>query len=328
MIIHLHFHRRTTGVSRSIENLMPCLRKHTDAAVLGYGINTQKIKLLPFLKKIAAGKIKIIHTHRVNEIIFALALRLFGAKFKLFFTRHSENKPARFTRFLMKKADVLVSLSQEMSKKLPSGNVIIPHGVNTDIFDISAKKNLNGIPQEKLITVIGRIRPAKGQLVAMKASAPVLKNNPDWGIVFVGKCDDNKYAEKILSVAETYGIARSVHLIPETKDIKSFYDASDIIVIASTSEGFSLVCLEAMACGKITVATEKTGIHSQVIKHGENGFLFPVNDTKQLEILLSDLVSGKVTPDTEKIRNTVVQDWSIGKAASELYKLYENSLQE
>ena len=65
-----------------------------------------------------------------------------------------------------------------------------------------------------------------------------------------------------------------VHFIPESNKLIDYYRASTIVVIASVSEGFSLVCLEAMACGLITIATESVGIHSEVINHGENGFLF------------------------------------------------------
>ena len=83
---------------------------------------------------------------------------------------------------------------------------------------------------------------------------------------------------KYHTLALKNGISEQVHLIPETSRIEDYYRASTVVAIASVSEGFSLVCLEAMACGLTTIATDSVGIHSEVIKHGETGFLFPVSD--------------------------------------------------
>jgi len=291
--------------------------------VFGYGIKAPRISFFSLLRQIYSDKKTVIHAHRNNEIIFALFLRFMGGKFKLVFTRHAESKPSDFTCFLMKKADNLVSLSSAMSKNLPVKNTIIRHGVNTDIFKIQDKIKIENILQENLITSIGRIRPAKGQLVVLEALKELLKNNLNWGLLLIGKTDNREYADKILSLATENGISGQVHFRPESNKIIDYYRASSIIVIASVSEGFSLVCLEAMACGLITVATDCVGIHSEVIRHGENGFLFPKNDIESLARIISDIISGKVTMYREKIRKTILDNWSVEKSVMELLKLYE-----
>jgi len=323
MIIHLHFHRRATGVTRSIENIIPVLNKYSDAAVFGYGINSPKINLSNLLKAVSSYENKtIIHAHRVNEILFALLLRCLGGKFTLAFTRHAESKPANFTYFLMKKADHLVSLSKPMSDNLRLPNTQIPHGVNTEIFRIREKKPFSNIPQKNIISVVGRIRPAKGQLIVVKAAAEVLKSNVGWGLVLIGRIDDQNYADLILSFARDEGISNQIHFLPETNKMEDFYSACDIVVIASESEGFSLVCLEAMVCGLVTIATENVGIHSDVIRHGENGFLFPVNDVTYLQKILAEIILKKITISPETIRQNIVDNWSIDKSAERLLHLY------
>jgi mannosyltransferase len=324
MIIHIHFHLRATGVTRSIENIFPVLIRYSEAMVFGYGIDAPKISFVSLLREVYSNNKTTIHTHRNNEIIFALILRLLRGKFNLVFTRHAESKPSGFTCFLMKKADHLVSLSSSMAKKLPFENTMIRHGVNTEIFKIRDKIKIDNIPQKNLITAIGRLRPAKGQLVVLEALLSTLKNNPNWGLMLIGKTDDKEYADKISSLALKNGIARQVHLVPETSQIADYYGASTIVVIASVSEGFSLVCLEAMSCGLTTIATESVGIHSEVIKHGENGFLFPVNDHESLSRIISDIISGKIVLDPVKIRQTILENWSVEKNVRELLKLYDN----
>jgi mannosyltransferase len=325
MVIHIHFHSHKTGVTRSIENIIPVMNKFSEAVVFGYGIDAPKTGLIQLLKLVYSGNKLVLHTHRNNEIIFALLLRLLGGKFKLIFTRHSESKPSDFTLALMKKADHVVSLSSSMAKNLPLQSTIIPHGVNTEIFDFREKVNIAGIPQNNLITVIGRIRPAKGQLVVMKALIELLKNNADWGLLLIGKIDDKEYSDEIISIARDNGISSQTHFIPENDEIINYYGASSIVVIASISEGFSLVCLEAMACGLLTIATESVGIHSEVINNGVNGFLFPRDDHESLSRILADVMSGKIIIDKEKIRQTIVEEWSVEKNVRELMKLYETS---
>ena len=213
-----------------------------------------------------------------------------------------------------------------MAKKLPLKNTMIRHGVNTEIFKIQDKIRIDNIPQENLITAIGRLRPAKGQLVVLEALISPLKNNPGWGLMLIGKTDDEEYVGKISFMALENGISRQVHLIPENSRIEDYYRASTVVAIASVSEGFSLVCLEAMSCGLITVATDSVGIHSEVIKHGENGFLFAVNDHESLSRIISDIISGKIVLDPVKIRQTILDNWSVEKNVRELLRLYEANL--
>jgi len=322
MIIHIHFHLRATGVTKSIENIIPYLGRYSETFVFGYGINAPKISFSRLLRQVYSNENPVIHTHRNNEIIFALLLRLAGARFKLIFTRHADSEASKFTCFLMKRADHLVSLNPAMSKSLPYKNTLIRHGVNTEIFKIGEKKKISSIPQENLVTVIGRIRPAKGQLIVLEALTPMLKNYPEWGLLLIGKTDKKDYEDKISSLTRESGISSQVHIIPESNNIIDYYHSSTIIVIASVSEGFSLVCLEAMACGLITIATEEVGIHSEVIKHGENGYLFPKNDSQSLSYIISDIISGKITLNPEQIRQQIVDNWSVEKSVLELVKLY------
>ncbi len=323
MIVHLHFHRRATGVTRSVESILPALNNYHEARAFGYGIRAQKMGLIALLRVIFSGQKVIVHAHRNNEMIFALLLRNLGGRFLLVFTRHSDTMPSGFTLFLMKRADRLISLNPAMSEMLPFRNTLIRHGVNTEFFDIGEKKRPPGIVQENLISVIGRIRPEKAQLTVVKAASPLLRDNPSWGILLIGKTDKGDYHNEILSAASGQGISGQVHIIPETDNILSYYHASGMVVIASLSEGFSLVCLEAMACGLITIATEGVGIHSEVIRHGENGFLFPADNPEALRRILSDIIEKRIDLDPYLIRKAVTDNWSINKSVSELLKLYK-----
>lgn len=324
MIIHIHFHSHKTGVTRSVETIIPVMNRYAEAQVFGYGIDCPKIGFRGLLLSVFSGGGTIIHAHRNNEILFALLLRLLGAKFRLVFTRHSDTTPSGFTIWLMNKADSVISLNPGMAGSLPCINIMIPHGVDTELFTPGEKTGIRGIEQANLVTVVGRIRPSKGQLVAMKAISGLLEANREWGLMLVGKVDNPAYENEIRDVARKYKVENQVHFIPETNEIVKFYRESSVVIIPSESEGFSLVCLEAMACGLVTIATETAGIHSSVIRHGKNGFLFPVNDDAALNSILGDVISGRTKPDPGEIRRTIVENWSADNNVRELLKVYSN----
>lgn len=324
MIIHIHFHSRKTGVTRSVETIIPVMNRYAEARVFGYGIDSPKIGFPGLLKTVYTGGGTIIHTHRNNEILFALLLRLLGAKFRLIFTRHSDSIPSGFTVWLMKKADSVISLNPGMAKNLPCRNIMIPHGVDTELFSPGENTGIQGIEQKHLVSVVGRIRPSKGQLVAMKAIAGLLASNREWGLMLVGRVDNTAYANEIRELAIKNNVESQVHFLPETDEIIKYYRASSVVIIPSVSEGFSLVCLEAMACGVLTIATATAGIHGSVIQHGINGFLFPVNDDAALSRILSEVIPGGAKPDPEIIRGTIVEKWSVDNNVRELLKVYSN----
>ncbi len=57
----------------------------------------------------------------------------------------------------------------------------------------------------------------------------------------------------------------------------SLYQAADICVSSSRSEGLPFNLIEAMACGLPVVATDVKG-HQDLVTDGENGYLYPYND--------------------------------------------------
>lgn len=319
MIIHFHFHFKTTGVTRSVESVLGPLDLLEETRIFGYGILTHKISFFKLLKELYSKEKTIVHTHRNNETLFALALRFFGAKFKLFTTRHAESKPSSTTNYLMSKADQCISLSQNMAQNLPIETKTIGHGVDTEWFHYNSKKR---VPNQKKISVVGRIRKAKGQRDVMEAIAPILSQNPNWIIQFIGTIDRPTYAEEIKSIASISDVEKQIHFISQTNKIEEYYQASSVVIIASYTEGFSLVCLEAMASGCTTIATEKVGIHSDVIEHGTNGFLFPKGSVSTLREVLKKVIEQAQDLDPEKVRKTILDNWSVTSAAQKLFETY------
>lgn len=323
ILIHTHFHHRKTGVTRSIENVLPFFEENFETFVYGKTIDGTRISTFQFLKFIFSDKKIVIHCHRNNEILRMLFFRFFGAKFHLIASRHSATKPSKITFWLLKKADNVVTLIKTMSDSLGIENTLIAHGVNIHNFRSNQTK-IPQITQENIILNTGRIRKAKGQRTLLNA-AKVLKNHQNWALVFVGKVDKPSFLMELKSIVKELDIEKQVYFFEETREIIPFYQAAKIFVAPSFSEGFSLVTAEAMACECTVIATKNVGVHDDLISHEKNSYLFEAGKSDELAIILQNLISGEIPFLGKEARLEILKNWSAEKEATELIKVYQSN---
>ena len=320
IVVHTHFHKRRTGVTRSIENVMPNLKKMCQTYLYGYGIEGDKITIKELKNLLFSKKKIVVHCHRNNEVLKMLWYRFLGAKFKLVLTRHAETDPSGLTRFLLKKSDSVVTLTTSMHDKLGIKNTKVSHGVDTDSFVPNEKKRLKDVSQKNIILCAGRVRKAKGQKVLLEAITQELKTHKDWAVVIVGKVDKLEFLEELKEVAAN--VEGQVYFVNETKEIITYYQASKIAVVPSFTEGFSLVCAEAMSCANTTIATKNVGVHSELIEHGKSGYLFESGNVEELRAVLKGLIQNELAYLGEQARKEIEKNWSAKKEANELLAVY------
>ena len=324
ILIHTHFHHRKTGVTRSIENVLPFFDKNFETYVYGKTIDGTKISTFQFLKLLFSERKITVHCHRNNEILRMLFFRFLSAKFLLIASRHSATKPSKLTFWLLKKADKVVTLIKSMSDTLGIENTLIAHGVNVQNFAPNSGTKLPQITQENIILNTGRIRKAKGQLALLNA-AKVLKNHQNWCLVFVGKVDKPAFLVELKAIVKESGIEKQFYFFEETREIIPFYQAAKIFVAPSFSEGFSLVTAEAMACECTVIATKNVGVHDDLIAHQKNGYLFEAGNSEELSIVLQKIISGENPHLGKEARIEILKNWSAEKEAIELMKIYQSN---
>lgn len=322
ILIHTHFHKRKTGVTRSIENVLPFFDEKFETYIYGYNVDGKKISTSLLKEVLFSDKEVIVHCHRNNEIMRMLFFRFLGAKFTLIATRHSETVPSRLTMKLLKKADKVVTLTESMSENLGIENTIVGHGVNVNVFKPDNSKKLPKIQQNNIILCVGRVRKAKGQVVLLEVSK-VLKEQKDWALVVVGKVDKPSFLDELKAISKKHNIENQVYFIKETSDVISYYQASEIVVVPSFSEGFSIVTAEAMSCECSVIATKNVGVHSSLINHSKNGYLFEAGNIFELEKLLSKSINNEISHLGKQAREEVIQNWSAQKEAKGLIKVYQ-----
>ena len=323
VLIHTHFHKRKTGLTRSIENVLPFFTDDFETYVHGSNIDGSQITSSK-LRSILFSDVKtVVHCHRNNEIMRMLLFRFLGAKFTLIATRHAETVPSGLTKFLLKKADKVITLIKSMSANLGIKNTMVGHGVRVDEFVPNSEKKVESVSQENIILNAGRVRKPKGQLVLLKA-AKVLKDHKNWALVIVGKVDKPAFLEELKIIIKKHQIEHQVYFVDETRDIISYYQAAKIVVAPSYSEGFSLVTAEAMSCECAVIATKNVGVHSDLITHQKNGYLFEAGDSSALQSLLLKAMKNEIPDLGKQAREEILKNWSAKKEAQNLIEVYKS----
>ncbi len=153
-------------------------------------------------------------------------------------------------------------------------------------------------PAGRVILTVGRWLAAeryKGMDTLITALPRLLTQRPEVQLLFAGAGDDRAWLEDL---AEQNGVNRHVHFLTglSYSELAACYSACEIFALPSRGEGFGLVYLEAMACGKPVIG----GLHGgapEVIQDGVTGYLVPHGDPIQLatslEALLADPVHAK-----------------------------------
>lgn len=163
----------------------------------------------------------------------------------------------------------------------PERVCVSPPGVDHGVFspgDRSKARAELGIPQdEKLAVVVGRIQPLKGIDVAIRAVAQI----PDAHLWVVGGPSGEAGSDeeiRLRGLADELAPGRVEFKPPMAHEsLADLYRAANVVVVASRSESFGLVAVEAQACGTPVVASRVGGLVFSVAD-AVSGFLVAGED--------------------------------------------------
>jgi glycosyltransferase involved in cell wall biosynthesis len=121
---------------------------------------------------------------------------------------------------------------------------------------IAVRREL-GIPQSTLlIGGAGRIDPVKGFEVLIKAVAMYGSDSRPVALAIAGD-GPPEYRQSLVEIAEATGMVGRLKWVGRIDDMKRFYSAVDIFCSSSIgAEATSNVVAEALACERLTIATE------------------------------------------------------------------------
>ncbi len=157
---------------------------------------------------------------------------------------------------------------------------VIYNGINTNKFkpgeNNALREKLGLASDDILVGSIGNVRPAKGYDTLLRVAAEVKKKRSDVKFVIAGQKSGELYPE-LLALKENLNLNDTVFFLGFVEDTVPLLQGINVFLLCSTSEGFSLSLIEAMACGLTVIAT-KCGGPEEIIEHGVNGILVSSGD--------------------------------------------------
>jgi teichuronic acid biosynthesis glycosyltransferase TuaC len=172
--------------------------------------------------------------------------------------------PRRLIVWAAKQARAIITVSGALKSKLVGLGidakriVVLRNGVDLELFRPMPQRDARealGIGDEPLLVSVGNLVPEKGHSVAIDA----LVELPGMRLAIVG---DGPERDSLGRRATRRGVAHRVSFLsvrPQA-DLRWVYCAADVLVLASSREGWPNVLLEAMACGTPVVAADVGGV--------------------------------------------------------------------
>ena len=153
-----------------------------------------------------------------------------------------------------------------------------------------------GIPQREphqpiRFSILGAVCPIKGQDVALKAFTGLPEEYQKQMTLVIAGRDVDEFSADLKEKYSHHPHVEWGNSIPYDK-LKEFYSDSDVILVSSRDESFSLVALEACMAGKPLIISTNVGAKF-LVTPGENGFIFESENIESLQKALIQMLENK-----------------------------------
>lgn len=209
----------------------------------------------------------------------------------------------RIDRAVLRRADQIVTVSDSLRLSLIGSGIredkirVIYNAIElTDVkptTEATEVKKRHGISaDQRVVGVVGRLGPEKGQLVFLKAMKKAVRGCPKLIALIIGEGQDQ---EMLKDYCRENRLTEHVIFSGYQENIDDYYQIIDVLVVPSLSEGLPNTVLEAMSFGIPVLATSVGGIPEVI--GDENGVLVRPNDSEAL----SDAMIELFQDDTRRI---------------------------
>jgi len=241
----------------------------------------------------------IIVTHSSTDSwLFTLAnhFRPKSVRAKLVRTRHvrAEIAPNILTKWLYSQCSHVITTSDDIKAHIISALAVspmrvscVPTGVDDSFLNSVAESTRSKSIQKTVshplrLLMVATLRSWKGHIYAIEA----LKKHHGSELTVVG---DGPQESNLKLLVDELDLADRVAFVGYQKDVKKYFLDSDIVLLPSyANEGISQTQLQAMALGKIVIASNIGGLN-EVIEHGHTGYLVEPKSTDALVVAIKEI---------------------------------------
>jgi glycosyltransferase involved in cell wall biosynthesis len=237
-----------------------------------------------------------------------------------------------YVRSLRRGVDTFIVISQEIDEELAAlgvraeQRVFLPNGVDavrcTPVSEERRQKlrqALNLPSRSTLVVYAGRLVPEKRVDNLLLAWKDMHEKHPDARLLILGEGAEAAHLREMR--------VEGVQFAGQVDDAIPYFQAADLFVLPSSTEGLSNSMLEAMACGLPVLATSVGGA-PDVIRHHESGYLVPPEDREALQRGLETLLEDRALRFSlgTNARQRILAEFSLDSVAKRLAALYQKLL--
>lgn len=279
----------------------------------------------------------ILETHGYKPTALAWLVRTSGLRLPwlaFFHGSTAENVKIRFyqwlDRRLIRHADRIAVMSArdaELYRRLGPPvsviyNAVIP--LAEEQVGPPSRPTVTPRPSSPRIAMIGRLSPEKGGDVFLEACALVKAGGTEFEALVVG---DGPERDALTRQAAKLGLAERVTFMGHCADMRPIYQAIDLLVLPSRSEGLPNVLLEGLRADRPIVATA-VGAVPEVLAPPEAGIMVAPADTTALARGIELGLATRNDPARREARRVVAERFSLDHRVKAHLDLYRQLLGE
>ena len=293
-------------------------------------------------------KVDIIHTHNWCTFFFGFMANCIGGVKKWVHTEHGResaewNISSRrywLTKLFLVRASTIIAVSEDIKKDIikkwkcnPKKVRFIKNGVDIDRFHPRnwiefrnyIRNELSLSEDSMLIGTVSVLRKVKNHQLLIKAFKDISQKLPGSYLVIIGDGLDFTNIKDLLALVKSYGLEKRIFFLGKRADIPQIMGSLDVYVNMSLFEGMSITILEAMSAGLPVIASDVGG-NSEIVKSGQTGLLFPVNERSALSQNLEDILNNTEmrVEMGQKGREVIVKNYSWQQLSLVYTGMYES----
>ncbi|MFW8600787.1 glycosyltransferase [Desulfobacterota bacterium M19] len=294
--------------------------------------------LFDLVNLIKVNKIDIIHSHLFGSNVYCSLAGMITktpvvATFHGFVDSDKNDRLLKLKFILINQgATAIIFVSKHLMKFFidrlganAAKSHVIYNGVDTTLFkpgkNKTLKQDLGLATNDIIVGSIGNIRPAKGYDILLKAAAIVKQQRHNIKFVIAGEGSGCLYNE-LVALRKKLQLEDTVFFLGFRNDTTELLHNFDYFLLSSSSEGFSISTVEAMACGVPIIATKSGG--PEEILSGTEEILVNVGDYRAIAQAIIDVSEVRIfSPGCASSRSVnKFAKSSIVKQYAELYLKY------
>jgi glycosyltransferase involved in cell wall biosynthesis len=254
-----------------------------------------------------------------------------------YFSSRTARIYTRIERFLARRTDVLVAVSEEVRDDLVGLGVapreqfeVVRLGLDLSAFagdgDREARRAALraqwGVgPEEQVVTLVARLVAIK-RVDRFLAMAALLRDRPHTRFVIVG---DGDLREQLQASEPARALGDRIVWAGFRRDVPDVCFASDVVVLTSDNEGTPVSLIEAQAAAVPVVSTSVGGVRS-VVLDGESGLL--ADEPEALAAAVGSLLDDPARAAAMAVRGRehVLATFGVERLVDDLDRLYRRLL--